>query len=288
MAATFVGTLRSNAKSLLKLQDSNAKEFLRLLNDLRSDLYRQMSGMTGDMDVFKTRQIIHETEIAIRVLENRALGLYNGMADQALTMAVKHLEQDLGSLGKAFEPRPIKVNIEPSAVLADPERGLLANSFETSVQKYGLDVLSQVKQNVFFGVRRGLSVNQMANQILGKNGLIESYGKSNAVRLVRTEVSNAYNTANEIALKQAKEKIPGLQKMWVHIGSYPCKICMPLHGTSRALDGTWTIRLGHKTKEVTRAPAHPNCTCRTTAIKPSWKKAMKERGYLDQEKPEQL
>jgi hypothetical protein len=66
--------------------------------------------------------------------------------------------------------------------------------------------------------------------------------------------------------------VPGLEEdVGPPVFSYKCDVCIGLDGTERPMDGTWTIKIGKKTKKVAHAPAHPNCTCRVVAMKPSWK-----------------
>jgi hypothetical protein len=128
------------------------------------------------------------------------------------------------------------------------------------------------------GAKSGSVVKEVQSAISGT--------KAQATQLVRTETSSAYGAAQHRSIKEASKQVPGLKKMWVHQSSYPCPICIKLDGTERPIDGTWTIKIGKKTKQVAHAPAHPNCTCRVTSITPKWRSKLEKLGYLDKKEEE--
>lgn len=254
-----------------------------MLSDLQDVLrgrYAALSGQENPLDVSRLQQIIAETEAGIRVLGAKAGRSFQGTQTDATELSIDHLVEEVSQLSGAFDGRPVDVSISAAKVLADPMQGLLANHFDSSVQRYGLDLLNDVRRRLFVGMRAGDSLRDVVNDIAGDRGAFGRVGRDNAERLVRTETSQAYGAAHHEGLKEAAKQVHGLQKMWLHVGSYLCKVCGPLHGTTRPLDGTWTIRNGRKTREVAHAPAHPNCACRTSAIKPSWRKGLQSAGYL--------
>lgn len=232
----------------------------------------------------KLRQIQLETETAIRTLEMKANMAFIGTQRDAADLAVDHLGSEIGALSKAFDGHALAVNLDAAKVLADPGQALLANHFESSVQRYGIDLLNDVRRRLFVGLRAGDSVGDIVSNVSGMRGPFATVGRSNAERLVRTETSQAYGGAQHAAIKEAAHKVPGLKKVWLHVGSYLCKACGPLHGTERPIDGTWTITVGKKTRRVAHAPGHPNCTCRVSAMKPSWRAGMEKLGYLGNQK----
>jgi hypothetical protein len=283
MAKGFVDALRRNSKDVAKLEGAQADEFLRLLKNTQDVLrgrYASLGGQGDPLNAFRIRSMIGETESAIAALERKALGQYADGAETAANMAVDHIGEELDRLSVAFDAKPLDVAIDAQAVLADPAQALLANHFESSVKRYGLDVLNGVRQKLFIGMRTGDSLSTVANAVAGTQGPFGVVGKSNAERLVRTEISQAYGAANHKSQVEAAKQVPDLKKVWIHVSSFICTICIGLNGTERPLDGTWTIKQGKRTKEVSHAPAHPRCTCRTVTMKSSWRKGLQKLGYL--------
>lgn len=283
MARGYVDALKRHSLEVSKLEGAQAGEFLTLLRDLQDTLrgrYAAMGGQDSPLDANRLRQIIDETEAGIRVLEFKAGRSFNAAQTDAAELSIDHIVEEVAQLSKAFEGNPSDISINTARVLADPVQGLLANHFDTSVKRYGLDLLNDVRRQLFVGLRAGDSLGDVTSSIAGERGAFGIVGRDNAERLVRTEVSQAYGAAQHASTKEAAREVPGLQKVWLHVGSYPCPVCIPLHGTERALDDTWTIRMGRKTREVAHPPAHPNCVCRASTMRPRWREGLKRNGYL--------
>src|SRR5262249_35085716 len=135
-------------------------------------------------------------------------------------------------------------------------------------------------RRLFIGIQAGDQFGQVVRDISGTSGPFGQVGKANAERLVRTETSQAYGAAQHQSISQASKQVPNLKKVWIHVGSYLCETCGPLHGTERSINGTWKIQQGSRTWEVAHAPAHPHCTCRVVSMKPKWRAGLKSLGYL--------
>lgn len=285
MPSGFVGLLKEHAKDVLKLEGAQADEFLRLLRELRDQIHGRLMSLgpsDSEFKAFQLRQVLAETETAVNAMERKAQGQYSKATEEAADLAIEHVGTELERLGRAFESEPTVVSIDAAQVLADPVQGLLADHFETSLRRYGLDLLNGVRQQLFIGMRSGDSYGSIVGKIAAEQGPFGRIGRAGGERLVRTETSQAYGVAQHTSLSEAKQQVPSLKKVWLHIGSWRCDVCMPLHGTMRDLDGTWTVRIGNKTKEVAHGPAHPNCVCRVSGMKPNWRSKMEKLGYLDQ------
>lgn len=270
-----------------KLEGAHAEEFLRMLREMQRDLLgRLYSGNTSKpLDVFNIRTVVRETEAGIATLEAKAGKFYGKAQAGATDLALEHVAENIDRLSRAFDKTPLEISLDAQKVLADPGQGLLANHFETSVERYGLDTLNAVRQRLFTGLRAGDSVGNIARDLGSKGGTLGEAGQANAVRLVRTEISQAYGSAQASGLKESSKQVPGLVKTWFQVGSYDCPICKPLHKTTRPIDGTWTVKWSKgKTREIANGPAHPNCVCRVVAGKKSWGDALAKLGYGDTSK----
>lgn len=283
MARGFVEALKRNGAELQKLEQGSADEFLRMLKKLRDELQGRLASLAPNdqtFSAFKINAVLSETETGILQLETQANRIYDKRQQEAVDLAVEHVGDELDRLSHAFDVTPMDVTLDAAKVLADPAQGLLANHFESSVKKYGIDLLNGVRQRIFIGLRTGDQYGKVVRDVAGDRGPFGEVGRSSAERLVRTETSQAYGAAQHSGIVQVARQAPGLKKTWLHIGSYPCKTCGPLHGTDRPVNGTWTITVGKRTYKVAHAPGHPNCTCRVVAMKQSWRAGLQKLGYL--------
>lgn len=286
MPQNFAAVLKRNAAEMQRLEQGSADEFLKLLYKLRDDVRGRLLALQPSdepLSAFRLAAVLGEAETGIMQLEAQSHQLYDRQSQRAVDMAVEHVGEELDRLAKIFDGRPLVVTLDAARALADPAQQLLANHFNSSVKRYGLDLLNGVRQRLFVGMRTGDPYSAVVKDISGERGPLGAVGRANAERLVRTETSQAYGSAQHSGIAQAARQTKGLKKTWMHVGSWPCPVCMPLHGTERPIDGTWTVRIGKKTRKVAHAPAHLNCVCRVVAMKPSWRAGLQKLGYLSAE-----
>lgn len=282
MPRSYADAIKAHAKQVAALEGEQAREMRRLLESMQDTLRgRLLREPGGTFDAYRVQAVLAETQAQIRALKIKAGILYSGAETAAADLATEHVAAELDRISMAFDHKPIDVTLDAAAVLADPAQRLLANHFESSIDRYGLDVLNGVRREVFTFLRTGGDYRDAVQRIASERGPLGTVGRANGERLMRTEVSQAYGSAQHTGLKEAAKQVPGLKMVWIHVGSYRCPVCVPLHMTERPLSGTWTIKQGKKTKQVAHPPAHPNCTCRVAAMKASWKGALAKLGYLE-------
>lgn len=273
--------VRRHAREVEGLKESHAAQFQRALEEARKTIEGRLAAAGDDpLTAFRLRSQIFEVEGAIKALRDKGTGILIAGEAKASSLSLEQLNRELRDLGGQFGD-PIKVSLSAARELSDDIRGLLANQFETSMQRYGLDVLNKVRGRLISGVIAGDSPRDIAKEIAGRSGSLGEVTKVEADRLVRTEISTAYGHANTTAMKRAQKQIPDLKKTWIHVGSYDCPVCSALHGTTRPMDGAWTFKQGKRERTVAGPPAHPNCSCRAIPTRASWRKKLDELGYMD-------
>lgn len=274
--------LRDHARQAQRLSDDQAKDFLGILKQTEMEIVGRLSSV-GNSDtpfqVFQLQQVLGEVKAAIGSLQLKAVDLYGTAQSDAIDLAVEQSIREVARASSLVGDATLNLSLDAAAGMSDPAQLLLANHFESSVQRYGIDVLNAVRRRVQVGMITGDRPRDVVSDV---QKAIDST-KPQAEQLVRTETSSAYGAAQHRAIKEVADKNPGLQKMWIHQSSYKCDVCIDLDDTTRPMDGTWTVKIGKKTKKVAHAPAHPNCTCRVVAMKPSWKDKLGKLGYLADE-----
>lgn len=281
----FAESLRQHSLEVAQLEDGQAREFLRLLKQLQDELAGRIASVGDDrpLDYARYSQIDAQTRSAILTLETKLSGNWDKAAKDSVDLAIDHIGSDLDHLSKAFDTSAIDVTLDASTALADPAQLLLANHFETSVKRYGLDVLNSVRRRILIGIRTGDTVGAVSADLRSPSGSLQMLNKPAGDRLVRTEISQAYGSAAHSGIAQAAKQDKALTKVWIHVGSYLCPTCGPLHGSERPVDGTWTIKSGTKIRKIAHPPGHPRCGCRVTAMKPSWRRGLQSLGYLGEQ-----
>jgi len=287
VARNYVSALKRNSIEVQKLEGATADELVRVLSDLQEMLRGRIAATAGAdriVDVSILRQLQNETQAVIRELERRGNTIFGDAQKSATELASGHIVEEIARLSRAFEDQAIHVDLNDYEILRDPPQQLLAEHFETSLNSYGQDLLNGVRRELILSMRAGSTLGDTTKRIAGLTGPFGAIGKANAQRLVRTEVSQAYGAAHHKGLQESKKQVPDLRDVWLHIGSYLCKTCGPLHGTERPESGYWIVKSGKRFVRKDHAPAHPNCTCRNSAMRPSWRKGLIAAGYLGDQK----
>jgi hypothetical protein len=286
VAQRFAETLRRHTQEVAALERAQGEEFLNLLKALRTTLEGRLSaiGDTGSLDAIRIRQITAETEAGIAVLERRGQKQFAAGASDAVELGVDHLLEQFDKLSRTFDAHPLAVELDAAKALADTGQTLLANHFQTSLSRYGGELLNRVRQKLFIGLRTGEPVGPLTRSIAGERGPFGRVGRESAERLMRTETSNAYGAAVHHGIAQAAKTVPGLKKTWLHTGSYPCPICIKLDHTSRPMNGTWSFKGGKRMYKVAHPPAHPHCVCRLLGLRDAWKSGLAKLGLFPSQK----
>lgn len=278
----FAKLLRKHAEEVAALEGAQAAEFLRLAKQARREMIGAMmeagAGSRQGASYVAAKQAIAQATIQIKTLEAKASMTYESGSTLAAELAADQVKAEIATLSKAFAGDVLNVTLDTAKILADPARGLLATGFESSVQKYGLDTLNELRREIAVGTIKGESLKDIAARVAAKQGEAAAQSSAkNAERLVRTETANVNGLARFRSLQQAQKFDPLLRKQWHHTGSYPCPICVPLHGSIKPLPAPWVIVTGKKVKRVRQVlfpPGHPNCVCTVIPMRSAWRAGM--------------
>jgi SPP1 gp7 family putative phage head morphogenesis protein len=130
------------------------------------------------------------------------------------------------------------------------------------------DTAKLIKSSVGLNAPQGAAVNNYYNKLIARGTdpgrawkLADKYSdkllKSRAKTIARTEIMGALNGG---ALEQARQRRDAglyqnpMKKWKITKDEVTCKICRPLEGQIRPLEGTFSTG-------VTAPPTHPNCRC---------------------------
>ena len=189
---------------------------------------------------------------------------------EASAMAIDHLDEQIKRNGEKYGTE-FHAPIDKADLLYNVDeksRETLMRRFDVSVQKYGLDAISRMEQEMAVGLMSGRTVEQMSNAVLGANGALDGeYWK--AERIARTEIANAYGYTTQVAMQESQEMFPGVKmgKVWVSVletgGPKPrtCQQCEDMDGVVVGVDDPFIFPDGTM---AFHPPKHPNCLCGST------------------------
>lgn len=196
---------------------------------------------------------------------------------QPQKLAAATLENELSMLRAKFADLPGPQLVQ-AALLAKGDH-LVMNQFKNSAQRYAGQVKDDLKFQFGVGLSKGENVQQLANRIAKLSGFQKAVDASHppsagaamggaltkrynhwAQRLVRTELSGAYNKVAAQGIVAAHKLDDRILMMWDATNDLRvCIYCKSLHGT-KVTPGSGAFKGGHL-----QPPAHPNCRCALVA-----------------------
>lgn len=226
-----------------------------------------------------------QVRAVLRYVEGRLGGLTHTAAMAAVETSTIHVAATLERLERSFRgitSRPISVS---TAAMMDPARGFgasLLRQSESSVSRYGQAMIGEFENRMRAGLVTGLSNAQMVELLTGHGGptgavpmraryangvvtvlemeeipegLFRRY-RYWAERIVRTEVSRAYNAGHLESLRQMRSTFPDLQKkILANFDNRTAYDSVVVHGQVRPLDGLFLDGAG---RLYQHPPARPN------------------------------
>lgn len=260
-------------------------------SELTKDLAVWLGGRNGDerFTPHQMRVALHQLRSTMHMIEKRLPGaMTKVLADAGKRVgkkAIADLRLEVASLAATFGHSVRPIQFADAAILAEGSTQLIPR-FRNSANRYAGGVADDIRNQLAVGVARGETFDQLTNRLVrmgGPRGLVALAGsvgdpgarvehiaeglfaryRSWAERVVRTEVSNAYNAHHLMALEAADADDPGYQKKWDARRDLACPVCGKLDGLAIALDALFPGGRKHP-------PAHPNCMCTLVPSRPEW------------------
>lgn len=186
-------------------------------------------------------------------------------------LATRHVMRELEHLNLVFTGTAAPLPLSTVAIIAKGDKALVPR-FASSAAKYSGGMWEDIKRQLSIGVARNETFDQLGTRLqkLGgpkaegaAQGLFTRH-RYQADRLVRTEMTHAYNVQHEIGILEVHALDSGIKKRWdASLDKRICSVCSPLHG---AIVGVHENFPGGYDKP----PAHPNCRCAIIAWHESW------------------
>jgi SPP1 gp7 family putative phage head morphogenesis protein len=286
---SFALAVAQNQSAVIAMSEPQMREILSALRDIQDTTERGMtsllkSGRRGYSIQRQQAQYL-QVERAIREIERRLPGaagadLRSGSARVSET-AIRRMQRMIREGEQEFAGAVTSLRLPVARVLATVDQTLM-HRHASAAAKYAGDVGRRARREMMLGVIQGESPGQIANRLLtpaqreaavrrGPRAIAEAVAenqfvrnKSDALRLVRTELVNAYSVTEIESLREADEEDPGYLKMWDATSDLrTCRDCARLNSKIAPLDRPFPGGVWHP-------PLHPNDRCTVTPWHSGW------------------
>ena len=209
---------------LRKIERSSLKQMSTALREARTDLREKIRKIGSKGDPFtlqRHRAMLIQVEDASRTIARRAKTVLQDSTKEARTRSIEHLGQKLAMGEKHFlfeSVIPFK-EIERLVTGNSKLRTIEAFRISRGAAKYGMDLVTSMERRMAHALLTNQTMDQAAASILGKGPWAEKEWQ--ATRLVRTEVSNAYNAVARVGMDKVARGDKDLWIEWVEHASGP-------------------------------------------------------------------
>lgn len=205
---------------------AEAKKALKLYRVTRGELRDRLDSLpAGTFTAQHYRNALAQVTQAILGMENTMSGDLRGSLTGTAKLSFEHLKRQAEAFGAQFEdtirPTPLRL-----AAAIDQGKTMLLPQFDSSVRRYGHRLIDDIRARLAVSMASHEPVEQMKKRIFNEYllplGTVRAPGGKGEVpvtahwaeRLVRTEVSQAYNTMHLTQLAEQADEEPELLKCW--------------------------------------------------------------------------
>lgn len=285
---SFALAVAQNQSAVIAMSEPQMREILSALREIQDVTERGMTSLlkTGQSySIQRQRAQYLQIERTIREIEQRLPGaarqdLRTG-SHRASETAVRKMQRMIREGEHEFAGAVSSLRLPVARVLATVDDTLM-HRHASAAAKYAGDVGRRARREMLLGVIQGESPDKIADRLLtpaqretarrrGPRAVAEAVAdnqfmrnKSDALRLVRTELVNAYSVAEIESLREADEEDPGYLKRWDATSDLKtCRDCARLDSKTAPIDKPFLGGVWHP-------PLHPNDRCTITPWRSEW------------------
>lgn len=272
---------REHAKEILDLEDEEVMRLLQLYEEARLLILGRLQEVAAEtFTAQKYRVVLAQVQIGIATMKRKLSADHERRVKRGLPMAARQTLDEI-----AFWERKRKFagaatgKIQTTALrLIAQNEGLLLQRFQTSLDRYGLELIGDVQRRLGLHLIQRSTWREMSVDIAGRLQAHAIRGaRFKAERIVRTELHHALAVGRQAALEAVAQALPDLRKQWDDTrDARECPSCRKLGGEVVDIDKPF-MRLGFP---VAAPPLHPMCLPADALIAPGGRiTAVSERRY---------
>jgi len=253
---------REHAAEMLVMEGEELAKLGKIYGEALDILRGKLASVGADtFTAQQTRVVLAQVTAALRAMNKKLGESWDKTLDQRMQRAVTQTLKEIAHFEPKFKQAQGAIQTQVVRKLAGPH-GLLLNQFETSIATYGTGLIRKVGDRLALHAVTKSSWSAMARDV-SKTASIDVW---RAERIVRTELINALDAAQQVSFDEFRELLPDLKSQWDATNdARVCPICRHLNGLvagpKQLFSGRWN-----------GPPAHPNCRCRRIPFRSTWAK----------------
>lgn len=209
-----IGIVEDHIKSVLSLEDAQAKSILKQYQEVRRDLIDKLSrARNGSFTAQHLRGTLAQVQGAITAIGEHLNGAMVQSAYVSALKGVEHLTKELSILDEKFTGAVTPINLN-AALLANDTSQLLVTRYKTNLDAYGSDLYRQISNGLFSATIGETSY----DEVVGRVGSFFNSEEWKLHRIIRTELHGIYNRGKIVGMQKIvdDEIVDDLMKTLMH------------------------------------------------------------------------
>lgn len=207
------GVVENHIHQVLKLEDTQADQLMLAYKEVRQELRDRLDRLPpGSFTAQHLRGVLAQVQGAIAAMNDKLSGLANDGAEEAAMTGIDHLISEIKKFNEKFTGAVTPINLNAALVAHDTSK-LLVTKYQTNLDAYGNDLVTQITNGLFSASIGETSYGEVVQRI----GNFFNAEEWKLHRIVRTELHNIYNIGKINAMGElASDEIPDLMKALMH------------------------------------------------------------------------
>jgi hypothetical protein len=208
-----LGIVEGHVQRVLSLEETKAKAVLSRYKEIRQELRDRLDrARAGSFTAQQTRGVLTQVEAAITAITGSLKKEMKSAAYDAALQGVSDQLTEIKKFESHFQGAVVPINLDVATVAEDTSNFLL-NQYDSSLDSYGQDLITQMTTNLTQAALMEMSYGETV-QKLGQFFIGEEWKLH---RIVRTELHNVYNIGKLNGMDATQEEaIPDLMKTLYH------------------------------------------------------------------------
>lgn len=212
--ADSTGVVEDHIKQVLALEDEQAKTILASYKAVRQELRDRLDRVRGgSFTQAHLRGVLAQVQGAIDALNSKLSGGLAESAQEAALQGIDDLLREIRVFNEKFAGAVTPINLN-AALVARDTANFLVEKYQTNLDAYGNDLMTQISNGLFSAAIGEVSYGQVVQRIGG----FFTAEEWKLHRIVRTELHNIYNIGKMNGMQSLvdDEVIPDLYKTLMH------------------------------------------------------------------------
>jgi len=271
MPEVLASTLsREHALELVRIEQDEIKRLRRTYEQARKEILARLVDTRAEtFTAQQLRSVQVQVETGLREMVKKLRDDTSGQVDSLLEQSIEQTLAEIGYWERTFRGAATQRIRASAARRVLKPRALLLHQYDTSINAYGLNLISEVQGRLGVHLVRNSSWREMSLDIAGRLDTNAIQGaRWRAERIARTEMVDVLSLGNMTALEEAAADLPGLMGQWdATVDKRSSYICLELNGRIRRIGEPFTTYRG---RPIVRPPAIPNCRSRLVPWHQDW------------------